>query len=186
MWDIVQNTEKQQHAAVKSVTVQSEIRHTRMPRWSANSTWERVEENRHAPFRFYAFRETSKRAIDLTCLEISYDINTIQLTTRENEGRSYRGTQESSCANPIRTKRELVIHPNPSWSLASLTPDTDTLVLNDLRIYLFHINQKFNKNNPLTWPFKTWIMKAVCINHTTLESIYDTAPFMQPPYVWES
>lgn len=144
-WDIVQNAEKQQLAAQKSVTVQSEIRHTRQP---ANSTWEGVEENRHVLFRFYAFRETSKRAIDLTCSEISHNTNTIQLTTCENEGRSYHGIQESSCVNPIRTNRELVIHPHPSRSLASLTPDTDTLVPNDPRIYLFHINQKFNKNNP--------------------------------------
>lgn len=116
-------------------------------------------------FMFHALRETSKTGIDLTCSEISYDTNSIQLTTCESEGRLYHGIQESSCVNPIRTKRELFIHPNPRWSFASLTPDTATLVLNDPCIYLFHINQKFNKNNPLTWPLKAWIMKAVCINH---------------------
>lgn len=53
------------------------------------------------------------------------------------------------CANPIRTNRELFMHPNPARPSPSPPPDTDTLVLNDPCIYLFHINQEFNKKKSM-------------------------------------
>lgn len=154
-WDIVQSTEEHKYACSFEMSHNSKRDKTHKDaKVISKYNMGRGRRKQTHSFMFCALRETSKTGIDLTCSEISYDTNTIQLTTCESEGRLYHGIQESSCVNPIRTKRELFIHPNPCRSFASLTPDTDTLVLNDPCIYLFHINQKFNKNNPLTWPLK--------------------------------